>query len=204
MLDCFTLLGQPRRPWLDPETLKTKFLDLSARVHPDRVHHASAAEKQAAHARYTDLNTAYNCLREPRDRLRHLIELEIGTRPADIQQIPQDLVDLFMEVSRLSQEADSTLKDQAALSSPLLKLQFFERAQMWIEKLSLMKQRLSGHTERLLVELKSIDDSWMAMSALAPEARQPLLQRLEQLYPLFGYFGRWNAQLQERIVRFSL
>src|SRR5262245_34160130 len=50
MLDCFALLEQPRRPWLDSETLKNKFLDLSARVHPDRVHQASEAERKAAHA----------------------------------------------------------------------------------------------------------------------------------------------------------
>ena len=67
-----------------------------------------------------------------------------------------------------------------------------------------MKQRLSGHTERLLVELKAIDDSWMATPVSHPEARQALLNHLEQLYPLFGYFSRWNAQLQERIVRFSI
>ena len=77
-MDCFALLGEPRRPWLDAEALKAKFLTRSAEVHPDRVHQSSEADKLAANQRYTELNAAYNCLREPRHRIRHLLELELG------------------------------------------------------------------------------------------------------------------------------
>ena len=35
MTDYFNLLSEPRRPWLNPEALKQKFLNLSAEVHPD-------------------------------------------------------------------------------------------------------------------------------------------------------------------------
>ena len=40
MTDAFALLSEPRRPWLDAEALKARFLPLSAAVHPDRVHSA--------------------------------------------------------------------------------------------------------------------------------------------------------------------
>lgn len=202
MLDCFALLEQSRRPWLDPETLKQKFLAASAAVHPDRVHEAPADARQSAQARFTDLTTAYNRLREPRDRLRHLLELELGVRPPDVQPIPQHLVDLFMEISALTREADAMLKEQAAISSPLIKVQFFERAQEMIAKLTTLQQQLRSHTDRLLAELKQIDADWISVPA-EPQARRPLLLRLEQLYPLLGYFGRWSSQIQERIVRLS-
>ena len=58
MTDYFALLNEPRRPWLDPEPLKDKFLALSATVHPDRVHNLGAAERAAAQERYTELNAA--------------------------------------------------------------------------------------------------------------------------------------------------
>ena len=78
MTDFFALLDEPRRPWLESELLKQKFLALSATVHPDRVHNLGDAERAAAQERYTELNAAYNCLREPKDRLHHLLQLELG------------------------------------------------------------------------------------------------------------------------------
>ena len=48
MADYFALLAQPRRPWIDSEELKKRFLGLSADLHPDRVHESSPAEKERA------------------------------------------------------------------------------------------------------------------------------------------------------------
>ena len=48
MPDAFSLLNEPRRPWLDAGALKQKFLPLSSAAHPDRTHNAPEAEKQAA------------------------------------------------------------------------------------------------------------------------------------------------------------
>src|SRR5437868_8581649 len=83
MTDNFSLFNEPRRPWLDADLLKQKFLKFSAEVHPDKIHNASDGEKAAANKRYAELNAAYNCLREPKERLLHLIELELGAKPKD-------------------------------------------------------------------------------------------------------------------------
>ena len=40
--------------------------------------------------------------REPRDRLRHLLELELGARPADVQNVPGELADAMFEISSLN------------------------------------------------------------------------------------------------------
>ena len=83
--DYFTLLGEPRRPWLDPDSLKQKFLTLSATVHPDKVHSVTETEKNTASKKFAELNTAYHCLAHPKSRLLHLLELELGAKPKDIQ-----------------------------------------------------------------------------------------------------------------------
>ena len=88
MTDNFLLLDEPRRPWLDADALKRKFLARSAEVHPDRTHNAAESEKLAANQRYTALNAAYNCLREPKDRVRNLLELELGQKPSDLTSVP--------------------------------------------------------------------------------------------------------------------
>src|SRR5688572_12200564 len=105
MADYFALLDEPRRPWLDSDSLKQKFLTLSTSAHPDRVHTATPTEKEFANRRFSDLNAAFTCLREPKDRLRHLLELELGAKPKDLQEIPPDPADLFLEIAGLRQEA---------------------------------------------------------------------------------------------------
>jgi len=101
MTDYFALLKEQRRPWIDPDLLRQKFLALSAEVHPDRVHGAQESEKRAAQERYAELNAAYNCLREPKERLAHLLELETGAKPKQVQNVPPDLMDAFMEITNI-------------------------------------------------------------------------------------------------------
>src|SRR5260370_36162164 len=89
MTDYFALLGEPRRPWLEPDSLKARFLALSAEAHPDRLHNAPEAQKQAANQQYAELNSAYRCLREPKERLQHLLELELRSKPEAVRPIAE-------------------------------------------------------------------------------------------------------------------
>lgn len=201
--DYFALFDEPHRPWLEPEPLKEKFLALSARLHPDRVHQKGRLEREAAQQRYSELNVAYHCLRDPKERLRHLLELESGARLRDVQQIPGDLMDLFMKVALACREADGVLAEKAGVSSPLLKVQWFERGQKQMEKLQDLRQHLDGRCNRLAEELKKLNGQWDS-SRVGTPIRAELLQRLEEICRLFGYFGRWMQQLQERMVQLSL
>jgi curved DNA-binding protein CbpA len=203
MTDNFALLSEARRPWIDPDHLKQKFLALSAEVHPDRVHNAPPAQRQAAVQHYSELNTAYNCLREPKERLRHLLELELGAKPADIQRIPPGMMDAFFEVGRLCKETDAFLNEKAGVTSPLLKVQLFERSQEWTDKLNVLQRTINARRDELLAELQGMNPAWDSVSQPgSPRATLPL-ERLEQIYRLLSYFSRWSEQLQERIVQLS-
>jgi curved DNA-binding protein CbpA len=198
MTDHFALLNEPRRPWLDPETLKKKFLTLSASVHPDRVHNLDEAKRATAQEHYVELNAAYNCLREPKERLRHLLELGLGALPKDIQRIPSELMDLSLEIGQACREADALLAEKSKATSPLLQVKIFERAQEMSDQLQALQKRVNAMNERLTEELKRIDTEW---NSAVP--RNDLLQRLEELYRLFSYTARWSAEMQERFVRLS-
>jgi DnaJ-domain-containing protein 1 len=200
MTDCFALLNEPRRPWLDSDALKQKFFALSAGTHPDKIHSASEAEKSGAAKSFAELNAAYHCLAEPKSRLLHLLELEVGAKPGDIQQIPAALADLFAEVATACRNADGFLAEKSQVTSPLLQVQFFERGLAWVEKLNALQQKLNGLYSRLLDELKALDEQWMSRDATA---RHDSLAKAEELYRLFGYFNRWNKQVQERVVQLS-
>jgi DnaJ-domain-containing protein 1 len=198
--DNFALLNEPRRPWLDADLLKQKFLAQSASLHPDKIHSASDADKNIAAKKFAELNAAYNCLAEPKSRLLHLLELELGAKPKDIQQIPAALADLFAEVANSCRSADGFLAEKNKATSPLLQVQLFERGQDWVEKLNGLQRKLNELREQLTGELKALDAQWISSDAVS---RKEILPKLEELYRLFGYFNRWNNQIQERVVQLS-
>lgn len=201
MTDNFALFNEPRRPWLDADLLKQKFLTLASVTHPDRVHNAGEAEKSEVAKRYAELNAAFNCLAEPKSRLLHLIELELGAKPKDIQQIPAALADLFAEVANCCRNADGFLTEKSKATSPLVQVQLFERGQDWVEKLNGMQRKLNELQEKFSGELKLLDAQWILADATS---RREMLPKLEELYRLFGYFNRWNNQIQDRVVQLSL
>jgi len=206
MTDAFALLDVPRRPWLDPDALKSRFLERSTPFHPDRVHSAAAVEKQAANARFAELNAAYNTLREPRDRLLHLLELETGAKPPDIQRIPPGTMDLFVEIGQTCREADGFLASRGEASSPMLKLRTMQAGLEWLDKLGSLQGRVNVRREELMAELRSLNAAWEAAPAVGDPARRAALplERLEQLYRALSYVARWTGQIQERVVQLVL
>jgi curved DNA-binding protein CbpA len=200
MTDNFALLNEPRRPWLEANRLKQKFLALASVAHPDRVHNANESEKAEVARRYAELNSAFNCLTEPKLRLLHLLELELGAKPKDIQQIPAALANLFAEVANSCRSADGFLAEKSKATAPLVQVQLFERGQDWVETLNGLQRKLNELREQLIGELKSLDVQWISADAVS---RREILPRLEELYRLFGYFNRWNNQIQEHVLQLS-
>jgi DnaJ-domain-containing protein 1 len=204
-MDAFALLHEPRRPWLDVSALKQKFLDLSSPVHPDRVHGASESQKQEANSHYAALNQAHNILREPKERLLHLLELEAGARPKDVQRIPPGTMDLFIEVGQLCRDVDSFLAQRGNVTSPLLKVQQFERAMEWTDKLQELQGRIHAKRDELLAELQSMNAAWESAPSVGELTRAATLplERLEQIYRVLSYVARWSEQINERVVQLA-
>lgn len=200
MLDYFALLRQPRRPWLEEEPLKQQFLTLSADAHPDRVHAATAEEKAAATQRFTELNSAYNCLKEPRDRVRHLVELELGRRPGDLKNVPGDLADAFMRIATASRTTGQLVAEKSQIHSPLLQAAFFEKIQPHLDTLEDLQREVSGLHQIALQRLRSLDELWQK----DPSRHAEVLPQLEDLAQVLGFHARWQAQLQEAHLRLTL
>ncbi|MFM7214774.1 MAG: DnaJ family molecular chaperone [Verrucomicrobiota bacterium] len=205
-MDAFALLNEPRRPWVDVDALKTRFLAISSAAHPDRFHGVPETERLAATARYSELNTAYGILREPRDRLLHLIELEAGGKPKDIQRIPPGTMDLFIEVGQGCREADEFLKAKSEATSPMLKLSRMREAMGWIDRFQQLQGRVNAQRDRLMETVRELNAAWDSAPPLgSPERSATLpLEALEQTYRSFSYVERWTGQLQERLIQFAM
>lgn len=206
MIDYFALLDEPRRPWPDLESLRSRFLARSAEVHPDRQHQADKVERETATQRYAELNAAYHCLREPKDRLQHLLLVERGARPIGIESVPAELMDLFMGVGSLCREVDAFLAERSKLTSPLLKVQLVERGLDWMDKLQRCQRDLGLRRAKLEGDLKQWNATWDAAPAVGnPDRVGSLpLAAVENAYRTLSYLVRWIGQLQERFVQLGL
>jgi len=192
MEDFFAVLGEERRPWLDPEKVRQNFLQRSTSIHPDRVHELSAAEKEKATEAFSTLNTAWQCLRDPKARLAHLIQLQAGSPPKTIQAIPEATAKLFMEMVELLQKMDAFLTEKARADSPMMKVQIFEKGFQWTERLNQAQGILNQRRDQLVEALKTIDAHWRPGDPL---------NDLEKIYHEFSYVDRWTNQLQERLSK---
>ena len=187
------------------EPLKAQFLALSSAVHPDRLHNAGEQERKAATDRYSVLNAAYNCLRDTKERLGHLLQLELDAKPGDVQKIPSTAMDLFMEVGNTLREVDTFLAQKAKVTSPLIKAQMFQSAMDWTDRLNALQQRINGKREWVLEELRAMNAAWEAAPAKGSQRAAALpLGRLEEIYREISFIGRWTEQIQQRIVQLSL
>jgi DnaJ-domain-containing protein 1 len=206
MPDYFALFDEPRQPWLEVESLQQKFIERSATVHPDRVHTASEEEKLSATQRYAELNAAHACLRESKNRLLHLIELETGAKPADIQRIPPGTMDLFVEVGQLCQGIDQFIAERSVVTAPMLKVQMFQRGMEWLDRLNALQERIAEKRAAVEVELQSLNAVWQSAPPPDDPRRATVLplERLEQLYRLMSFITRWTQQLQDRAVQVTL
>jgi curved DNA-binding protein CbpA len=205
MTDYFALLGESRRPWIDPDALKNKFLSLSTQYHPDRVHEQGGQARQDANHKYAELNAAYQCLSHTKERLLHLITLESGASPRDIQRIPPGTMEYFMEVAQLCKQLDLFLTERKNVTSPLLKVRLFEQGLDWAEKVSALRKVLTGFSSRLEDELKSLNHVWDEQAGPSPARSQTLpLERLEQIYRTMSFLSRWDSHLQEKSVLLTI
>jgi|SRR5882672_1114635 len=206
MTDYFALLEEPRRPWIEPDPLKAKFLALSGSAHPDRFHASADAEQQAACTRFAELNAAWQCLRDTKDRLLHLLELECGSKPEGIENVPADFTSMFMEAGQFCQELDRFLMDRSRASSPMLRVQMFTQSMEWTQRVNLILPRLTTQRAALEGELKAMNPAWGAALPVGHPKRAASLplDRMDQVYRKLSYVSRWIGQLQERVVQLSL
>lgn len=204
MIDYYALFGEPRRPSLDLEELKRKFLAASARWHPDRIHDQAGEEKESATGRFMEFNQAYQCLREPTTRTRHLWELESGETPKDVQRIPGDLAELFEAVFTTLRGADEFRERNPAGSSAVAKAIRFQSAMEWVGRLEGIREEIQALESRLKTELESMNSQWLAAPANPPERREKLpLNRLEEIYGALCYLSRWEQKLNEKTAQLA-
>ncbi len=156
--------------------------------------------------RYSSLNAAHQLLAEPRERLLHLIELECGSKPRDIQRIPPGTMDLFVEVGHACRECDAFLQQRGTSTSPMLRLKSMQEGLEWSEKLEDIATRVRAMESALTAELRDLGKAWADAPPQGDPGRLASLpmERLEQIYRTLSYVSRWLGQVRERVVQLAI
>lgn len=187
MTDYFALLGLPRRPWIEAEEIKARFLALSASAHPDRTH--GDGDAAGATARFAELNAAAACLREPKERLNHFLELETKEARPTMAAMSSELMNFFGRVASILREADGLIAERARTTSPILQAQMFAIGLDLTERIEAVQREVAELRARSDEELREISERWPHSKPLA---------RLRELAHIYATLGRWETQLRER------
>lgn len=185
----FDRFGLKPALWIDPETLKEKFLELSAEAHPDKLQIGNKAE--AEHS-FRELNEAYNTLRNTRSRLLHILEISGQPKQEHVQNVPPVVLELFSVIAEATKRADRLVEEKKAANSPMLKVQLMDRVLSEIDSLQDLQSRLRAITTSIETELQNQTNLEVSSEADLKTARESSTA--------LGFLERWNTQLQDRVA----
>lgn len=189
MTDFFVLFDQPRKPWLDAETLKKKYHELTRVAHPD-------LQTRAPDVKFEEVNEAYRVLSDPKLRTQYLLTLEGHSSTALDRVLPEDLQELFLQIGSLSQKVKLLLAHIGAESSALtLSLLKSNLLQARSEVGDLLKQ-LTHLYDNCLTGLEKLSEAW-------DQNRGQNAPRLQALHDRMAYLSRWMTQLKEMEFQLS-
>ena len=175
-VDHFAALGLERAAALDEAQVRERFHELSREAHPDT--HGGDGEAFAA------INEAQRVLSSPSARLRHLLELQFGTRPA-AAVISDSLMDLFAGVGGAISAADAVIAKVAAATTAVAK------ALLAPQELA-AQQSLMEAGGQLVTRRREIEDR---LEALSVDDRDALLEAWHEL----AFLEKWQRQVQGRM-----
>jgi hypothetical protein len=179
MTDYFALLGEARRPWLDPEKLKEKYF---ARTR------AAAAD--------AELNEAFRVLSEPKLRLHHLLILQGADLTAG-RAVPPSVAELFWKAGTLLRQVERWLLKHAEAGSALSRALLSSEKTKLAGQLEKLEEQLNALYEIELAELRRVD---LAADMTSPNG----LLKLIEIYDSISYLSRLQEQTKEKRFRMSL
>lgn len=184
MRDAFEKLGLTRCAALDEEVLKSAWIEKGRAAHPDQAGGDAALS--------AEINEAYEVLREPESRLKHLLELEHPDEAWATVPMEERLMQVFMKLGPVLQKVEAFAKKREAATSALA-LALLAGEQMRVqEDLEERMGELSDLRERLEAELLEVD---------ALRGGSDGMEAMRVLRAKFAYVGKWQRQAREALMR---
>jgi hypothetical protein len=165
MTDYFALLGEARRPWLDPEELKEKYFAL--------------VRERPAEA---ELNEAFRVLSNPKLRLHHLLVLA-GADLGAGRPVPPRVAELFWNTGTLMREIEGWLLRKRDAGGALARALLQPEGAKLEKRLDELEEKVRAMYEAELAQLPRGEIDWpneMAQMVERSDAIAYLTRLLEQ------------------------
>ena len=186
MVDCFEVLSLPKRAALSENEIHLAYATKSKSAHPDH----GGSEAKAA-----ELNAAYETLRAPEKRLKHLLELAV---PADAnvwRTVPLDdtMMSLFTTLGNALQASEKFLQRKAFAQSALAKALLMNEEMQHRETLECTGFELEKCRGEMESQLPAFDNELQTDGAAS-------WQQLAAMQARFSYLAKWQTQIRERLL----
>ena len=184
--DAFAIFSLPRSAALDAATLQAAYAALSRSAHPDH----GGTEDEAS-----TVNAAYETLRLPEKRLKHLMEIAAPEEAKAWRAVPLDesMMSVFMDLGSALEASAKLLEKKNKASSALAKALLTNEEMALRDRLETigfgLEERKTGMEAGLskLDERLASDDAAVWKDIAATQAR-------------LAYLAKWQTQIRERLL----
>lgn len=188
MTDAFALLSLPPRLALDEEMLQRVYLAKSREAHPD---HGGSDETAAS------VNAAYEILKAPEKRLKHLLEVAGPEEARAWRTVPLDegMMGLFTQIGQALDASGRFLEKKNRAQSTLA------RALLATEE---MRHRETLEELGTLVAARrdAIEQTFAEWDARLEQGGSPQFwQQVAAIQARLAYLARWQGQVRERLLQ---
>jgi curved DNA-binding protein CbpA len=184
--DSFATLGLPRAATLDEPSLHRAYTTHSRAAHPDHGGSEALAAK---------VNAAYETLRYPEKRLKHLLELAGPPDAKAWRTVPLDegMMALFSELGKAMENTSKFLDRKSKAASAIA------RAVLAAEELRNREtlEAIGFEIEKRRGEMEAGLPAWDAAIASDDESAW---KQLAAMQARFAYLAKWQAQVRERLL----
>lgn len=188
MPDAFTLLSLAPSAALDEETLQSAYLTATRQAHPDQAGGNTALS--------SELNAAFETLKSPVSRLKHLVEQHSNT-PWRAVPLDTGLMSLFEKLGPLLQVSAVFLKKKQTATSALAKALLAGEEMRLRESLEELGMLIDEAWQQIDGQLKNYDDRIAAEDTCVWSDIQGTQARL-------AYLSKWRAQIREVLLGLML
>ena len=188
--DAFERLGLVRSAALEEEQLQSAYAKASREAHPD---HGGSEAVAAA------VNEAYETLRSPELRLRHLLEVAGPEEARSWRTVPLDegMMTIFGKLGAVLQKSNATLAKMGGASSALAKALLAKQILLVREELEEIGFAVADSTRTLEQKFAELDERIAAED-------EGVWKDLAVLQAKFAYLGRWQKQIREALLQLTV